>query len=117
MQWALFFICLTGTTLLVNCENTPENVASKGITCQSSNYCHLFSSRAVDGNETLCAHTDKEENPWWMIDLLGIYNITSVTIFNKIGAINDAVLNGAEIHIGNSRGQNGITNQKYSLHL
>ncbi|XP_076006483.1 uncharacterized protein LOC143000892 [Genypterus blacodes] len=109
MQWILFSVCLTGATLLANC--TPENVATNGTTSQSSIYEIHVSSRAIDGDKTLCAHTRCDENPWWMIDLLGIYNIFNISIYNKVGDT-DTRLNKAEIRVGYSREINHSTNTK-----
>ena len=45
---------------------------------------------AVDGNRNQnfsagsCTHTLKNSaGSWWMVDLLGVYNISSVTIYNR----------------------------------
>uniref|UniRef100_A0A3B4XM34 Fucolectin tachylectin-4 pentraxin-1 domain-containing protein n=1 Tax=Seriola lalandi dorsalis TaxID=1841481 RepID=A0A3B4XM34_SERLL len=77
----------------------------KGNTTQSSNYIDgtgTFSSdRAIDGNMSTCAHTNKTVDSWWRIDLLGVYNISCIAIYNI--KHNNANITGAQIFIGNSR--------------
>ncbi|XP_073347801.1 uncharacterized protein [Pagrus major] len=86
---------------------------TNSFTSQSSNYTdeeHVsYSSvRATDGNKTLCANTNDELNPWWRIDLLGVYNISCISIYNINQHNTD--MSGARIHIGNSRENNGTNN-------
>ncbi|KAG9259549.1 hypothetical protein AMEX_G27861 [Astyanax mexicanus] len=71
---------------------------------------------AIDGNTDSnydhgsCTATEWQENPWWRLDLLDEYTITSITITNR-GNLSER-LNGAEIHIGNSLVNNGNNNQQ-----
>jgi hypothetical protein len=30
-------------------------------------------------------HTGREENPWWEVDLLGVYDLEEIVIFNRMG--------------------------------
>ncbi|KAG9330587.1 hypothetical protein JZ751_023818 [Albula glossodonta] len=48
-------------------------------------------------------------NPWWRVDLLQPYSIVSVTITNMGDCCGERI-KGAQIRIGNSLGNNGITN-------
>ncbi|XP_062395744.1 uncharacterized protein LOC134083436 [Sardina pilchardus] len=70
---------------------------------------------AIDGNRDphfhhgSCTATDTQTNPWWRVDLLNSYIITSVIITNR-GDYAPERLNGAEIRIGNSLQDNGNNN-------
>ncbi|KAK9514331.1 hypothetical protein VZT92_027806 [Zoarces viviparus] len=96
---------------------TYENVALRGKATQSDRYEHVFgaASNAIDGNREAnfhlgsCTHTDQETNPWWRVDLLESYIVTSVTITNRGDCCKNR-LNGAKIHIGNSLENNGAAN-------
>ncbi|XP_073342159.1 uncharacterized protein [Pagrus major] len=104
--------------LLWTCSvNTYQNVALRGKATQSSRLVHPFgtANSAIDGNrestfiDGSCSHTAEQTNPWWRVDLLEAYIITSITITNR-GDCCAERLNGAEIHIGNSLQDHGITN-------
>ncbi|KAI4878300.1 hypothetical protein NFI96_009789, partial [Prochilodus magdalenae] len=62
---------------------------------------------AIDGNTDpnynhgSCTATESQQNPWWRMDLLDEYTVTSITITNR-GDCCPERINGAEIHIGNS---------------
>ncbi|XP_030604707.1 fucolectin-1-like [Archocentrus centrarchus] len=96
-----------------------QNVAVHGKATQSTCYEHAkaFAHNAIDGNlnsefmEGSCTHTNKETNPWWRVDLLQSYIITSVSITNR-GDCCRQRLKGVEIHIGNSLNNNGLGNPK-----
>lgn len=69
----------------------PINVALGKPTTQSSKLGNGIPSHAVDGNrnqtysEGSCSHTlNSGPESWWMVDLLNIYNIDSIMIFNRI---------------------------------
>uniref|UniRef100_A0A8C9Y0C2 Si:ch211-215k15.4 n=1 Tax=Sander lucioperca TaxID=283035 RepID=A0A8C9Y0C2_SANLU len=70
---------------------------------------------AIDGNrhsnfhDGSCSHTKTHTNPWWRVDLLESYIVTSIIITNR-GDCCPERLNGAEIRIGNSLQDDGITN-------
>ncbi|KAG9332066.1 hypothetical protein JZ751_016199 [Albula glossodonta] len=100
------------------------NVALRGKATQSahffrSDYMELsvlsHAANGIDGNRDSnsyhgsCFHTKCEPNPWWRVDLLQPYSIVSVTITNR-GDTREERINGAQIRIGNSLGNNGITN-------
>uniref|UniRef100_A0A8B9GT03 Fucolectin tachylectin-4 pentraxin-1 domain-containing protein n=1 Tax=Astyanax mexicanus TaxID=7994 RepID=A0A8B9GT03_ASTMX len=73
---------------------------------------------AIDGNhnsyfpDASCTHTTAQSNPWWRVDLLYKYKITSITITNR-GDCCAERLNGAEIRVGNSLYNNGNSNTRY----
>ncbi|XP_062320749.1 fucolectin-4-like [Osmerus eperlanus] len=88
-------------------ENIPQNLASAGSATQSSEYDNLGgASNAIDRKRDpryhsgSCSHTKAETNPWWRLDLLGIYNVSSVSITNR-GDCCHTRITGAEIRIGN----------------
>ncbi|KAE8289259.1 Fucolectin [Larimichthys crocea] len=92
------------------------NLALRGRATQSDRYLHEFgaASNAIDGNRDSnfdagsCTISDAQTNPWWRVDLLEPYIVTSIIITNR-----DSVperINGAEIHIGNSLQDNGVAN-------
>ncbi|XP_072249502.1 uncharacterized protein [Leuresthes tenuis] len=98
------------------------NVALRGKATQSQRYeggggGGVFGAayNAIDGNRGSnfehgsCTATRTQTNPWWRVDLLDSYIITSITITNR-GDCCPERLNGAEIHIGNSLRDNGAAN-------
>ncbi|XP_072548654.1 fucolectin-1-like [Salminus brasiliensis] len=76
-------------------------------------YGHAYN--AIDGNTDShydhgsCTATEWQNNPWWRVDLLDEYTVTSITITNRGDAVPERI-NGAEIHIGNSLLDNGNSN-------
>ncbi|KAM7421537.1 hypothetical protein PAMA_015600 [Pampus argenteus] len=97
-----------------------QNVALRGKATQS--FCYRGSqdasgaaSNAIDGNRESnylagsCSHTVQQTNPWWRVDLLDSYVVTSIIITNRGDSWPERI-NGAEIHIGNSLQQNGAAN-------
>lgn len=71
------------------CSKFSKNLAFKKKTEQSSTAYNGFSSRAVDENyssqynDKSCTHTNKEQNPWWRVDLGREYIVTDVMIVNR----------------------------------
>ncbi|KAK2844229.1 hypothetical protein Q5P01_010888 [Channa striata] len=102
----LMFISLMGFS------NT-QNLIKGGNTNQTSSYRDdkniIYSAdRAIDGSLENCAHSMENNNSWWNIDLLGLYEISNITIYNKDGdSIN---LTDAQILIGNLSETNGKVN-------
>uniref|UniRef100_A0A673MJ18 Uncharacterized LOC107719123 n=1 Tax=Sinocyclocheilus rhinocerous TaxID=307959 RepID=A0A673MJ18_9TELE len=66
-----------------------------------------LASNAIDGNHDShydhgsCTATTMQNDPWWRLDLLDKYVVTSITITNRKDCCPER-LDGAEIHIGNS---------------
>ncbi|XP_060905842.1 fucolectin-1-like [Labrus mixtus] len=115
MKYVLLFLLLT---LLGMCSaRNHENVALRGKATQSHRYPHNFgdASSAIDGNRESnfdagsCTHTIEMDNPWWRVDLLDSYIVTSVVITNR-GDCCAQRLNGAEVHIGDNLKDNGAAN-------
>ncbi|TNN22413.1 Fucolectin [Liparis tanakae] len=96
---------------------TYQNVALRGKATQTTRLDHNFgaASSAIDGNRDSnffsgsCSHTNTKDNPWWRVDLLESYIVTSIIVINR-GDSYSYRLNGAEIHIGDSLKDNGATN-------
>uniref|UniRef100_UPI0037E79A17 uncharacterized protein n=1 Tax=Semicossyphus pulcher TaxID=241346 RepID=UPI0037E79A17 len=99
---------------------TYQNVALRGRATQSTSHQAGAAYRAIDGNSDStfahgsCTHTLQQTNPWWRVDLLESYIITSVVITNR-GDCCPERLNGAEIHIGNSLQDNGVGNPRVGV--
>uniref|UniRef100_A0A9J8CQ78 Fucolectin tachylectin-4 pentraxin-1 domain-containing protein n=1 Tax=Cyprinus carpio carpio TaxID=630221 RepID=A0A9J8CQ78_CYPCA len=94
-----------------------RDLALGGKTAQSSTFNFLgLAKHAVDGNRNSnflygsCTHTNLENNPWWRVDLMGVYKISRVTITNR-GDCCGEWLSGAQIRIGNSLNSNGNNNE------
>ncbi|KAI9515357.1 hypothetical protein NQZ68_026090 [Dissostichus eleginoides] len=114
MKLSVFLLML----LMETCSaSTYRNVALRGKATQSNRYEHAFgsASNAIDGNRDnnfhsgSCTHTDAESNPWWRVDLLEPYIVTSVIISNRGDCCSER-LKGAQVHIGNSLDNYGATN-------
>ncbi|KAK9514332.1 hypothetical protein VZT92_027807 [Zoarces viviparus] len=96
---------------------TYQNVALRGKATQSHRNPDLygFAHNAIDGNRESnyeagsCSATVEQNNPWWRVDLLESYIVTSITVTNR-GDCCEERINGAEVHIGNSLGDNGAAN-------
>uniref|UniRef100_A0A8C7FWB4 F5/8 type C domain-containing protein n=2 Tax=Oncorhynchus kisutch TaxID=8019 RepID=A0A8C7FWB4_ONCKI len=121
MRSTTMFLLLTLLGLACSIGPTvPRNLALRGKATQSDlieNPWHGWShaSNAIDGNRDShfhhgsCTATDETTNPWWRVDLLDTYIVTSITVTNRGDAVPER-LNGAEIRIGNSLVDNGIHN-------
>ncbi|KAF1388495.1 hypothetical protein PFLUV_G00090860 [Perca fluviatilis] len=96
---------------------TYQNVALRGKATQSNRLADMygFAHNAIDGNRESdynagsCTQTIEQTNPWWRVDLLESYIVTSIIITNRGDAFPERI-NGAEIHIGNSLQNNGAAN-------
>ncbi|KAF7644137.1 hypothetical protein LDENG_00227020, partial [Lucifuga dentata] len=115
MKHGVAFILLS---LLGLCSCCPyPNVALRGKATQSHRYKDSFSAayNAIDGNRESrywagsCSSTIEQRNPWWRVDLLHTYVVTSISITNR-GDCCPERINGAQIHVGNSLDDNNATN-------
>ncbi|XP_052694975.1 uncharacterized protein LOC128173306 [Crassostrea angulata] len=86
--------CVTLSSKIVHCIRATSNLALNKPAKQSSKFTGegvTYSAYlAVDGNKGTdfvvdkCTHTSSgDTNPWWRVDLMAIYTITSVRIFNR----------------------------------
>ncbi|XP_042279123.1 fucolectin-7-like [Thunnus maccoyii] len=118
---ALLLLLFLGTCS----ASTYQNVALRGKATQSYRYegsRDVFGAayNAIDGNREShfpagsCSHTIEQTNPWWRVDLLESYVVTSVIITNREDCCADRI-NGAEIHIGNSLQDNGAANPEVGV--
>ncbi|XP_041650441.1 uncharacterized protein LOC121514334 [Cheilinus undulatus] len=94
------------------------NIARGGTVTQSSIYADSVPERAIDGSRdshwgegTSCTQTEQEIRPWWRLDLQREYQITNVTITNRVDCCHERI-NGAEIRIGNSLEDHGNSNPR-----
>ena len=72
--------------------NTPTNLAYGKPAMQSSTYANGVASIAVDGDldgsrgpwtNPSIQHTEKEQSPWWKVDLAEKANIKEIEIYNR----------------------------------
>lgn len=115
MKLSVFLVLLL---LKTSSAATYQNVALRGKATQSPRYYHAFGAAftAIDGNRDgdfnsgSCTHSAESTKPWWRVDLLESYIVTSIAIFNRRDCCEHR-LNGLKIHIGNSLERNGQANQ------
>ncbi|CAI5662968.1 unnamed protein product [Oreochromis niloticus] len=112
MLWSLLFITLIGRSTLQDPGCSPgwetikldDKVAFQSSVYTDKNGVNYTADRAFDGNIFRSAHTAQETNSWWTVDLLGLYEISCITIYNVNQDNID--LRGARILIGNSSERN-----------
>lgn len=102
---------------LVNC---PANIAMSGVTFHSSLLLEESwgpSSLVIDGkpysnrNHKSCFSTNFEVNPWWRLDMRGLYKVNAIEVVRRVDIDSDE-LQGAEIRIGDSLENNGNNNPR-----
>lgn len=77
----------------------PSNIAQLKPAKQSSVHEGGAANRAVDGNTNgnwgsiSVTHTQGEDSPWWEVDLLAQYDISSITIFNRTDCCSERLNN------------------------
>lgn len=94
-----------------------ENVALRGKATQLGRYPHDFGAayNAIDGNRDgrfhsgSCTHSEEMSDPWWRVDLLHSYVVTSISITNR-GDCCEYRLDNLNIHVGNSTTTSGLDN-------
>uniref|UniRef100_A0A3B5QEB1 Si:ch211-215k15.4 n=1 Tax=Xiphophorus maculatus TaxID=8083 RepID=A0A3B5QEB1_XIPMA len=95
-----------------------KNVALRGKATQSHRLQSDFSVdayNAIDGNRNSdlrrgsCTHTGPQAHPWWRVDLLETYVVTSISVTNRGDCCSENI-NGAGIHVGNSLQDDGTSN-------
>ncbi|XP_007569948.1 fucolectin-1-like [Poecilia formosa] len=100
-----------------------KNVALHGKATQSHRLKSEFSmdaNNAIDGNRNSdltrgsCTHTGSQAHPWWRVDLLESYIITSISVTNRGDCCSENI-NGAGIHIGNSLQDDGRSNPEVAV--
>uniref|UniRef100_A0A8C9RL69 Fucolectin tachylectin-4 pentraxin-1 domain-containing protein n=1 Tax=Scleropages formosus TaxID=113540 RepID=A0A8C9RL69_SCLFO len=103
---------------LVPCVSTETNVALGKMATQSSEWNSKTGAiKANDGNpnsvfrQNSCSCTKRETAPWWRVNLVREFIVSSVTITNRGDCCSERI-NGAEIRIGNSLENNGNSNPR-----
>ncbi len=56
-----------------------------GTASMSSLYANYYATNASDGNTSTMAHTQKEQDPWWELDLGPVQYITRVLVHQRTG--------------------------------
>ncbi|XP_067093909.1 fucolectin-1-like [Osmerus mordax] len=113
LKQVTFFLWLDLLGLSIG-ATAQKNLALHGKATQSFIHDIGHASNAIDGNRNSqyeagsCSHTTTQAYPWWRVDLLDTYIVTSVTITNR-NTFHEK-LNGAEIRIGNYIENDGIEN-------
>ena len=66
-----------------------------GTASQSSVVAGAFPSRAIDGNTggMSITHTEHEINPWWKVDLNGVFYIENIVIWNRADCCKERLSN------------------------
>ncbi|KAL7835764.1 hypothetical protein SRHO_G00281110 [Serrasalmus rhombeus] len=122
MKHYIFYLLGAVTVAFTDASLRAKNLALYGKATQSSLVNNTYAAfshayNAIDGNtesnykQGSCTATEAQQNPWWRVDLLGDYTVTSVTIYNR-GDCCPEKINGAEIRIGNSLLNNGNNNSR-----
>ncbi|XP_042368625.1 fucolectin-5-like [Plectropomus leopardus] len=100
---------------------TWANVALSGVAAQSSLWNPLYlPSLVIDvfffffyGYKS-CTSTLIEDDPWWRVDMLEPYDISTIVIIRRTDCC-ASELNGAEIRIGDSLENNGTNNPRCAI--
>ncbi|XP_034063566.1 fucolectin-like [Gymnodraco acuticeps] len=110
MLWSLLFFSLIAP---FNTESIQLNgtETSQSSIYEDDNTLKYTSDRAIDGDVKICTNTKQQMNSWWRIDLMGVYRISSIEIFNKASV--HSVINGCEIYIGYSPELNRTADLKF----
>ncbi|XP_068613313.1 fucolectin-5-like [Brachionichthys hirsutus] len=97
---------------------TYPNVALRGkATLSKSEHSLGYAYNAIDGNRNgnflsgSCAVSSEMRDPWWRVDLLDAYVVTSVSVTNRGDCCGDR-LDRLQIYVGNSKESNGLQNAK-----
>uniref|UniRef100_A0AAR2JX97 Fucolectin tachylectin-4 pentraxin-1 domain-containing protein n=1 Tax=Pygocentrus nattereri TaxID=42514 RepID=A0AAR2JX97_PYGNA len=120
MELHIFYLLITAAAFTDGSSMKAKNLALYGKATQSVLVVNPYASfghayNAIDGNADShydhgsCTATELQKNPWWRVDLLDEYTVTSVTITNRADCCPERI-NGAEIHIGNSLLDSGNSN-------
>ncbi|XP_042321520.1 uncharacterized protein LOC121929725 [Sceloporus undulatus] len=96
-----------------------RNLAENRPAFQSSfleNMETCFANKAVDGDcngdwykSSSCIHTDRDQEPWWYVDLGDHYAIAAVIVKNRGDCCGDRIW-GAQIHVGDNLEDHGKSN-------
>ncbi|XP_075869106.1 uncharacterized protein LOC142879599 [Nelusetta ayraudi] len=101
---------------------SETNIAKGAIATQSSNFGTASPDKAIDGNHDSdwnhgsCSSTKNDMSPWWRLDLLKTYKISTLKVTIRKDIYHKRI-NGAEIRIGNSLEHNGNINPRCAIIL
>ncbi|XP_074716759.1 uncharacterized protein LOC141939920 [Strix uralensis] len=93
----------------------PDVARGRAVAQSSTLNAFSLAANAVDGNTDAdwergsCAHTEKEAEPWWHVDLGHRHAIYAVTVTNRRDCCWESLL-GAQIHVGDSLVDHGKRN-------
>jgi hypothetical protein len=101
MLIALLYLLFLDNTLAQTAwpEPQPDNIALFKPAKQINTFGAGHANRAVDGNTDghwhrgSVSHTNGSENPWWEVNLLEEYDITSITVYNRTDCCPDRLQN------------------------
>nr|XP_055024248.1 fucolectin-like [Misgurnus anguillicaudatus] len=119
-MWLYSCLCvLFGVEVIITTVAGPaqkeENLALGGRAVQSSTGIDGWeAANAIDTSPYTCTHTATSDNPWWRVDLLDSYYISTVVVTNRPNCCPER-LDGAEIRIGNSLENNGNNNSRCAV--
>ncbi|XP_033011949.1 fucolectin-1-like [Lacerta agilis] len=112
---ALALLVETGQSQSYKSRYAVLNLAKGRRAYQSSTYPRGSADKAVDGiysgdfHQGSCAHTNDENNPWWLVDLESEYAIAAVLVKNRADCCSERLL-GAEVRVGNTIFDHGKSN-------
>ncbi|KAI8506521.1 hypothetical protein Bbelb_159480 [Branchiostoma belcheri] len=87
------------TSYSTACAQLEVNVALGKNATQSSTNGSLGAEKAVDGDDTECAETNIEHQPWWKVDLAGFYRVSRITFLSRDVRV-DLVMSGVRSAVG-----------------
>lgn len=99
----VFSACGDGSTCITWEDCNAENVAECKPAWQSSTFDHGIARKGVDGNLEL-SHTKCEIEPWWEVELLDVYDVSEVIIYNRRDGSFDR-LNGIVVELKDNDGR------------
>ncbi|CAL8406740.1 unnamed protein product [Arctogadus glacialis] len=94
------------------------DVPLRGAAIQSSALPGGGAGWAIDGSCSpiwvqSCAHTKQQDNPWWRLQLDGVYRVSVIEVTNRNVFMER--LDGVEIHIGDLLVNNGNDNPRCAI--
>ncbi|KAL3781625.1 hypothetical protein HJC23_002002 [Cyclotella cryptica] len=72
----------SGVNVALGKSATQSSMLISNSTTASQGFIARFATDAVDGDMTTFSHTN-DANPWWMVDLEGMFLIESISILNR----------------------------------
>ncbi|XP_068178912.1 fucolectin-1-like [Antennarius striatus] len=110
----LLVLLLLGASSAANYPNVALRGTATQVHCNhglGDAYNAIDGNRDSDFHHGTCTHNEAMSNPWWRVDLLDRYIVTSVSITNRGDCCADR-LDRLQIYVGNSKENNGLNNPK-----